>query len=124
YAQARSEAVGRSLFRVDNEGRVTRRFRIPNHMQVVRALWEQRPAELLSQLACPVLILPPRQSAEASEMNSAKEAARARAMEIQPRARVRWVENSVHDVPLQRPEELADELQSFVDQTLGVRTAS
>ena len=58
YAQERSEAVGRSLFHVDAEGRVTRRFRIPNHMQVVRALWEQRPAELLPQLDCPVLILP------------------------------------------------------------------
>ena len=58
YSQERSEAVGRSLFHVDAEGRVTRRFRIPNHMQVVRALWEQRPAELLPQLKCPVLILP------------------------------------------------------------------
>jgi pimeloyl-ACP methyl ester carboxylesterase len=123
YAQGRSEAVGRSLFRVDAAGRVTRRFRIPNHMQVVRALWEQRPAELLPRLACPVLILPARQSAAPLEINSAKAVAVARAAEIQPKARVRWFENTVHDVPLQRPEELADELASFVFQTLGAGTS-
>jgi len=122
YAQERSEAVGRSLFHVDAEGRVTRRFRIQNHMQVVSALWEQLPAELLPQLDCPVLILPARQSTEASEMNTAKAAGVARALEIQPKARARWFENTVHDVPLQRPEELADELQAFVEQALPARS--
>jgi pimeloyl-ACP methyl ester carboxylesterase len=121
YAQERAEVVGRSLFRVDRDGRVARRFRIPNHMQVVRALWEQRPDELLARLTCPVLILPARQSSEASELNAAKIAGVTRALQLQPNARVRWFENTVHDVPLQRPEDLAAELQSFVDATLEVR---
>lgn len=124
YADSRTEAVGRSLFHVDAEGRVTRRFRIPNHMQVVRALWEQRPAELLSQVRCPILVLPARQTTEPSEMNSAKGAAVARVQQIQPRARVRWFENTVHDVPLQRPEELADELSAFAREVLELRAAS
>jgi pimeloyl-ACP methyl ester carboxylesterase len=123
YADQRSETVGRSLFRIDAAGRVTRRFRIPNHMQVVRALWEQRPAELLASVDCPVLILPARQSTEPSDMSSAKAVGVKRAVEIQPKARVRWFENTVHDVPLQRPDELASELQSFVEETLNVRTA-
>jgi pimeloyl-ACP methyl ester carboxylesterase len=110
YAHSRAEAVGRSLFHIDAEGRVTRRFRIPNHMQVVRAMWEQRPAELLARVQCPVLILPARQSAEPTEMSSAKAAGIARALDVQPCARVRWFDDTVHDVPLQRPEELADEL--------------
>jgi pimeloyl-ACP methyl ester carboxylesterase len=119
YADSRAEAVGRSLFHIDAEDRVTRRFRIPNHMQVVRALWEQRPAELLAQVRCPILILPARQTTEPSEMNSAKLAAVARAQRVQPRARVRWFENTVHDVPLQRPEELASELSGLVREALG-----
>jgi pimeloyl-ACP methyl ester carboxylesterase len=118
YADARAEAVGRSLFNVDSAGRVMRRFRIPNHMRVVRAMWEQRPAELLAQIRCPILILPARQSAEASEMNAAKAAAVARAQQIQPRVRVRWFEDTVHDVPLQRPEELAAELLAFEREAL------
>jgi pimeloyl-ACP methyl ester carboxylesterase len=123
YGQDRAEAIGRSVFRVDADGRVTRRFRIPNHMQIVRALWEQRPAKLLAQLACPVLILPARLSSEPSEMNAAKSAGVERALQLQPRARVRWFENTVHDVPLQRPEELASELQSFVDEALQAQAA-
>ena len=121
YADSRAEAVGRSLFHIDADGRITRRFRISNHMQVVRALWEQRPAELLAQLQCPVLLLPARQAAEPEEMNSAKAAGIERALEVQPKARVRWFENTVHDVPLQRPEELADELLALVDRTLEAR---
>src|SRR5262249_31489030 len=39
YPRARAEVMGRSLFDVDDAGRITRRFCIPNHMQVVRALW-------------------------------------------------------------------------------------
>jgi pimeloyl-ACP methyl ester carboxylesterase len=116
YVDPRAEAVGRSLFHIDADGRVTRRFRIPNHMQVVRALWEQRPAELLPEVKCPVLILPARQSSEASDFSSAKSAAVARALHIQPLARVRWFEDTVHDVPLQRPSELAAELLTLIEQ--------
>ena len=41
-----------------------------------------------------------------------------RALELQPQARVRWFEDTIHDVPLQRPEELARELQAFVQRIL------
>src|SRR5579859_7140825 len=124
YRDPRAEAVGRSLFNVDAEGRITRRFRIPNHMQVVRALWEQRPAELLPRLSCPVLILPARQSADNGEWLSNKAASVQRALELQPSARVRWFEDTVHDVPLQRPEELARELETFAQSVLAARTHS
>jgi pimeloyl-ACP methyl ester carboxylesterase len=118
FADPRAEAVGRSLFHVDGEGHVTRRFRIPNHMQVVRALWEQRPAELLPRVACPVLIMPTRQASDSAEMQANKSAAVQRALELQPAARVRWFEDSVHDVPVQRPEEVAAELRAFARQVL------
>jgi non-heme chloroperoxidase len=118
YADARAEAVGRSLFNVDESGRISRRFRISNHMQVVRALWEQRPAELLPRLTCPLLILPARQASDAPEWRASQVANVERALELAPQARVRWFEDTVHDVPLQRPEELADELRSFAQRTL------
>jgi pimeloyl-ACP methyl ester carboxylesterase len=121
YVDPRVEAVGRSLFHVDAEGRVARRFRIPNHMQVVRALWEQRPAELLPRLRCPLLILPARQSSEAPEFRSNKAAHVERAAALAQNARVRWFEDTVHDVPLQRPDELAGELQAFAEQVLPTR---
>jgi pimeloyl-ACP methyl ester carboxylesterase len=124
YVDPRAEAVGRSLFNVDAEGRVQRRFRIPNHMQVVRALWEQRPAELLPRVTCPVLILPARQSSDAPDQRSNKVAAVERALELQPQASVRWFEDTVHDVPLQRPEELAGELRAFAQRVLSAGAAN
>src|SRR5258708_24837363 len=83
YVDPRVEAVGRSLFNVDAEGRVARRFRIPNHMQVVRALWEQRPFELLGELRCPLLILPARQSSDAPEWQANKTATVQRPPDLQ-----------------------------------------
>jgi len=117
-ADPRVEAISRSLFHVDADGRIQRRFRIPNHLKIVRALWEQRPADLLPQLQCPVLVLPARQATDATEMRSAKAEAVARVAKLQPRARVRWFEDTIHDVPLQRPTELADELLAFARQVL------
>lgn len=119
YAESRAEAIGRTLFHIDADGRVQRRFRIPNHMQVVRAMWEQRPAEVFARVKSPLLILPARQTTDGQEMNSTKALAVARAQQIQPEARVRWFENTVHDVPLQRPEELAAELLGFAQQAPG-----
>ena len=122
YVDPRAEAVGRSLFNVGPDGRIARRFRIPNHMQVVRALWEQRPAELLPRLAAPLLILPARQATEAPEFSANKVANAQRALELHPRARLRWFENTVHDVPLQRPDELAAELGAFAAEVLPTRS--
>ncbi len=124
YADPRAEAVGRSLFHADGDGRIARRFRIPNHMQVVRALWEQRPADLLPRLTCPVLVLPARQATDTGDWLAHKAANVQRALELQPAARVRWFEDTVHDVPLQRPEELATELRTFADHVLAVRARS
>ena len=118
FADPRAEAVGRSLFHVDAEGRVTRRFRISNHMQVVRAMWEQRPSELLPRVTAPLLIMPTRQASDAPEMLANKSAGVQRALELQPAARVRWFEDTVHDVPLQRPDEVAAELLAFARQVL------
>jgi pimeloyl-ACP methyl ester carboxylesterase len=123
-AASRAEVVGRSVFTIDADGRITRRFRIPNHMRVVRAMWEQRPAELLARVQCPVLILPARQSTEPTEMTAAKAASVARAQEALVGAQVRWFDDTVHDVPLQRPEQLADELLQFASHSLQTGASS
>ena len=87
-------------------------------MQVVRALWEQRPADLIPNLRCPLLILPARQASDAQDFRSSKVLSIERAAQLARNARVRWFEDTVHDVPLQRPDELATELQAFAEQVL------
>jgi pimeloyl-ACP methyl ester carboxylesterase len=123
FQDPRVEAIGRSLFHVDAEGVVARRLKIPNHLRILRALWEQRPAELLPLLSCPVLILPARQPSEASDWAAVKVANVERALALQPRARVRWFEETIHDVPLQRPDELAAELRNLADAAFSSERA-
>jgi pimeloyl-ACP methyl ester carboxylesterase len=110
---ARTEEAVKSLFLVDEEGRIKRRFRIPNHLKVVRALWEFPASETLNQVHCPVLALPARQPTDDPAHLASKIAAADRAVAAHPNVRVHWMEDSVHDVPLQRPGELAEELATF-----------
>jgi pimeloyl-ACP methyl ester carboxylesterase len=118
-ADARVEAITRSLFHVGEDGRIQRRLRIPNHLRILRALWEERPADLLARIRCPVLVLPARQSSDQPERLQVKARQVARAKAIQPRVRVRWFEDTIHDIPLQRPDELAAELSAFADEAFA-----
>jgi pimeloyl-ACP methyl ester carboxylesterase len=124
FADPRTEALARSLWAVDAEGRIARRFKIPNHMQVVRALWEQRPFELFGRLQAPLLVLPARRSTDQPEMLANKVAGVERVQAIHASTRVRWFEETIHDIPIQRPEELADELGAFAASVFPLAAAS
>jgi pimeloyl-ACP methyl ester carboxylesterase len=124
YEDPRVEAVGRSLFTFDAEGRIYRRLQIPNHLRILRALWEQRPAELLPSVHAPVLLLPARQAADAGEWSDSKARSIQRALDLQPTARLRWFEDTVHDIPLHRPDELAAELLAFAESAFAQSSSS
>jgi pimeloyl-ACP methyl ester carboxylesterase len=94
---------------VDADGIARARFRFENHMQVVDALYDQRPSSLYAKVACPVLLLP----AGSDEFATLKRPAVDLAADRLPDARVVWFEDTVHDIPLQRPAALAAELARF-----------
>jgi pimeloyl-ACP methyl ester carboxylesterase len=119
FAEPRVEAIVRSLYHVGPDGRIQRRLRIPNHLRILRALWEERPADLLARVRCAVLVLPARQPSELPERLEHKARQVARAKAVQPRVRVRWFEDTIHDVPLQRPDEVAGELSAFAAEVFA-----
>jgi len=100
---------------VDADGVARARFRFENHMQVVDALYEQRPSSLYAKVACPVLLLP----AGSDEFATLKRPAVDLAAERLLDARVVWFEDTVHDIPLQRPAALAAELARFATEVTG-----
>ncbi|MCC6174283.1 MAG: alpha/beta hydrolase [Chloroflexi bacterium] len=111
------EATLRTSFEDGPDGHIRPRLSRENHLQILRAMWEQHPAALFPRIPCPVLILPARRSPDdVSPEHAARERERAaererlveRAAALFPDARVHWFENTVHDVPLQRPAELAE----------------
>jgi pimeloyl-ACP methyl ester carboxylesterase len=100
---------------VDDRDVARARFHFDNHMQVVDALWEQRPEALFPLAGCPVLLCP-----AGDDLAGVKRAAVGRALALFPSATVTWFEDTMHDIPLQRPVELAAQLARFADHAKEV----
>jgi pimeloyl-ACP methyl ester carboxylesterase len=98
---------------VDDRGVAHARFRFDNHLQVIDALYDQRPPALYPLVDCPVLLCPAADPAADRGRAEAKRGAVERALELFPSAHVTWFEDTMHDIPLQRPAELAAELARF-----------
>jgi pimeloyl-ACP methyl ester carboxylesterase len=104
---------------VDDRGVARSRFRFDNHMQVVDALYDQRPAALYPLVDCPVLLCPAADPADGDEHAAARRDAVGRALQLLPSAHVTWYEDTMHDIPLQRPAELAAGLANFAKEVSG-----
>ncbi len=86
-------------------------------MQIVRAMWEFKTYERYAHLRCPTLMIPARPSEPLSEPESQflefKEKGIARAQHEIPNLQVHWMHDSIHDIPLQHPAELARLISDF-----------
>jgi pimeloyl-ACP methyl ester carboxylesterase len=110
------EAIEATLANFEHlpDGTVRPWLSLDRHMQILRALWEQRPADLYAQVTTPTLIAvadnhgrgPPGQRKE-------EEVSRAQAG--MPGARLRWFHDTAHDIHVERPADLAAWLLSALD---------
>ena len=103
-------------FQVLDDGTVRARLSRENHMRIIEALWDHRPSRLYPHVQCPVLLLPARQAETDSPdaWHPTREAAIATATRLLPRSKTVWLEDSVHDVPLQRPELTASVIREHI----------
>jgi pimeloyl-ACP methyl ester carboxylesterase len=100
------------------DGTVRPWLTLERHMLILRALWEHPTASLFPRVTVPVLIAPA-DSGDAARLAS-KHAAVTRAETSLPRCRVRWFENTAHDIHVERPDELAElMLASLADGFFG-----
>ena len=104
---------------VDDPGVARSRFHFDNHLQVVDALYDQRPPALYPLVDCPVLLCVAADPVGGA-IAEAKRGAAVRAAELLPSATLTWFEDTMHDIPLQRPAELAAELARFADSVKEV----
>ena len=104
---------------VDDHDVARSRFHFDNHMQVVDALWDQRPEALFPLVGCPVLLCPADDPADGDRAGVKRDAV-GRALTLFPSATVTWFEDTMHDIPLQRPAELAAELARFANRAREV----
>ena len=87
-----------------------------NHLRIIEALFDHRPAELYKQVQCPVLIMPARQQNHSATPDRGQRRMMPvdEAEEMLPKSKTVWLEDSIHDVPIQRPELVAEVIKSHL----------
>ena len=107
-------------FEIDEQERIYPRLNFEHHMQIVRNIWEYKLHYQYDRVRCPVLMVPARPanplSTRERKFLEAKEQAINFAQEKIAQLKVIWMENSIHDIPLQRPHDLAIAINSCSNQ--------
>ena len=88
-----------------------------NHLRIIDAPWDHHPPQLFPKVECPALVLPARRddSPEAAERNERRAQSVQTAVDALPKGKVVWLEDSVHDVPVQRPELVAGVIKEHIE---------
>lgn len=98
------------------DAKVYRRLPVERHMKIVRAIYEQPLQELMTQVQCPALMIPALREPENDYERTWQEWRRegiALAERLLPHGQVLPMEDTIHDVPVQRPRELAKAIAEF-----------
>ena len=103
-------------FETLDDGTLRAKLSRDNHLRIIRALWEHHPRELYPRVSCPVLMMPARQreNPDAYERTLARSESIAAAERLLPNSKTVWLEDSIHDVPVQRPELVADTIRENI----------
>lgn len=104
-------------FEISADETIYPRLTFERHMQIVRTMWEFKTYEYYSQIRCPVLLVPARPAeplpSRDQEYLEFKQRGIARILLMNHRIQVNWMKDTIHDIPLQRPGELADLIADF-----------
>jgi pimeloyl-ACP methyl ester carboxylesterase len=113
--------IRQSLFDWSADGLVRKRFTRERHVQLLRSAWAHDVHQDLTEVPCPTVAIVCRISLDKAPYQQWVEQKRRAAARIArlPNVSVRWMDDAVHDVPLQRPRELAAALLEFA-QTLDL----
>jgi pimeloyl-ACP methyl ester carboxylesterase len=112
-----AEAITLQNFDVRADGTIAPRMRKAHHLQVVRAIWEHRPSDLWAQVQCPVLMIPavapePHDERTRDTLENKRRNIVAAEERLQQSHTI-WMNDTIHDIPLQRPAELAEAIRTF-----------
>jgi len=112
--------IALSIVELRPDGTVGPRLARANHMRILRAMWDEDPDAIFGAIRAPVLYVLA-EPAQPDERQDAFLAAKRRGIESArqlmahaPRVEVQWLAETVHDIPLQRPEALAERISAFL----------
>ena len=99
-----------NIVQLREDDTVAPRLDYENHLQIIGAMWDQPTFELFRKVLCPVTLIvadqEPRNEAMKDFMKMRKQGI-AHIQEVRPDVRLIVMQNTMHDIPLQRPAELA-----------------
>ena len=118
WVTPRVEEIVLANFEDTGDGGIRPRLSRDNHMRVIDAFWEHRPSLLYASVECPVLMMPARQTGgeAGDEWHKRRQEAVERAESGLTNVRTVWMEDSIHDVPLQRPELVASVISQHITE--------
>ncbi len=107
-------------FKVSDDETIAPRLSFEHHLQIVRAMWDFKTYTHYARLKCPVLMIPaipgPQAPPRDQEYLTFKERGLKRAAELIPQVQIERMQNSIHDIPLQHPQALAQAIIQFARQ--------
>lgn len=105
------------IVRLREDNTVAPNLDYENHLQIIGAMWDQPLFDLYQRVSCPIKLI----VAEQEPANEAQERflrmKRQGVAQIQmlcPNIKIVWMPDTIHDIPLQRPAQLADEIVSLI----------
>ena len=113
------ESSIKSNFLIDQEGFFRARLDRVNHMKILKAIWNQDVASLYRKIECPTLIVAARRNSDDDKENNFirhKMSTVPLAGANITKSEIVWFEDSVHDIPLQHPKNLADCIADFASK--------
>ena len=105
-------------FEILGDGVVRPWLRRDHHGEIVRSMFEAEPAALFPDIDVPVLLVPV-MGDPPDESDVAKRAAVSEAESLLPHASIRWYLGADHDVHVQHPQQVADDLLGLVARAEG-----
>ena len=116
------ERIAQTMVYEDGEGRIQDILRPENHLQVMRAMWEEPASDFYARVACPAIIIPAGPTPERADSDRARQKREgvAAASAAIPDCRVCWIPETVHDIGYHKPGELARVMEEFLSGVDGV----
>ena len=113
------ERIVQTMVYEDGEGAMQDILRPENHIQVMREMWEEPASLAYPNILCPTVIIPagPAPQQTGSERALVKQERVAAAEQAIKNSRVSWIPETVHDIGYHKPEELAQVIREFLDES-------
>ncbi len=104
------------IVQLRDDDTVAPRLSFENHLQIIGAMWDQPTFEMYGRVRCPIKLIVAEQSSTSAERQAflaTRNEGIARLQTMLPSLQVVRMADTIHDIPLQRPGVLAEEIIDY-----------